>query len=628
MLQAIREKTTGWIAYAIILLISIPFVLMGLNSYFGGGELAPAAIVDGEEISSRQLDYAYANYQRRLRSVFGGEIPDALNNEAVLKEQVRDQIINEQVLSQYVAGNNFRLSNQALTQKITSMSVFQQDGKFSSELYQAELGSQGLATVQFEEDLRRSEEMTQIRRAIVGSEIESKSRQTEQNSFQNQQRKIRSITLPLMSEGVEVTDAELKQEYDKNAVRYKTQEKVKVDYIEVNLATLKSKIEVTDQELRNYYDDVKEGLTATETRNAKHILLQVDEDASSSDKDEKERQIIALKDQLNSGANFADLAREHSEDPGSASDGGDLGGVERGMMVEPFEDALFALSEGEVSAPVKTSFGWHLIQLDTIEGGQVPTFEAKRFELKNQLETEKAEGQIYELAENLSNLSYEQPDSLVPAAEQLNLEVKTTDWFSRNQGAGVASEAKVRALAFSNDVLSLNRNSETLELSDNNLIVIHLNEHQPSALPELDSIKPQLEINVLKSKSRQLTVDKGKQGLEQAKSGEFDRLADLWGQSITDSGFVKRDSNVISRDLVSLAFKMNKPDMGASFQGVELASGDYAIVEVSELKTQIVDTPKGDNKSSQGEANYEYQAWIRHKVQQADIVKTPLAELQ
>lgn len=628
MLQNIREKTSGWIAYLIIGLISIPFVLAGITSYFGGGgDLAPAAVVDGEKISSRQLDYAYANYQQHLKSLFGGEIPEAYGNEATLKEQVRDQLIEEQVLMMHVQDENFRLGDQALNQKITSMSIFQEDGRFNMELYQGQLQSQGISPQQFEEDLRRSEEMLQIKRAINATSIKSTVRANEKQLLDAQERKISSLLLAIETDAVLISDEDLEKEYKANSKAYMTKEMLKVDYIELNIETLKTGIALTEDEIRAYYEQVKEELITLESRQTSHILLQLDEDANEQLVEEKRQLAISLKEKLNAGESFAALAKEHSQDPASANEGGDLGDVEKGAMVEPFEKALFALDVGDISDPIRTTFGWHIIQLNNKSGGEAPTYAAKKLELSEQLKSEKAESKIYELSESLANLTYEQPDSLAPAAEQLELLVKTSDWFQRNQGEGIAANAKVRDLAFSTSVLSEGRNSEMLELSDNNLLVIHLNEHKPSALPPLSDIKDTLVKSLKVQKARLATAKQGKEGLATAKANGLAAVALDWKQSVKDNGFIKRSSTADQRDIINLAFRMNKPNGVSSYQGIELSTGDYAIVEVSDVRVDE-SAPKLDDAKRSGAETYEYQAWLKHKVNAAEVMRTPLAKLQ
>ncbi len=628
MLQNIREKTSGWIAYVIIGLISIPFVLAGITSYFGGGDLAPAATVDGEEISSRQLNFAYRNYLQRLQAMFGGEIPDAFNNEAILKEQVRDQLIEEQVLLNYVQEKKFRVGDQALNAKITSMGIFQEDGRFSSELYQGQLRSQGVSPQQFEEDMRRSEEMLQVRNALTATAITSQTRLKEQTNLKSEQRKVRSLILPIDVNAIEVSEAELEQEYKTNGNRYMSAEKVKIDYIELNIETLKANIAVTEEELLEYYNQVKEDLVAAEVREASHILLMLNEADSDAVVNEKEQLAKSLKARIMAGESFAALAREYSQDPGSASDGGDLGEVEKGMMVAPFEEVLFNLEVGEVSDPVRTTFGWHIIKLTAKSGGDVPSFEAKRAELTEQLKAEKAENKIYDLSESLSNITYEQPDSLLPAAEQLGLKIQTSEWFERNSGLGIASSGKVRDLAFSTPVLKEARNSDTLELGDNHILVMHLKEHQPAALPPLSEIKDTLTKSLKVKKARLLTIEKGKKGLEEAKASGLNTVADLWQKEIKDNGFIKRNSTADQRDIVSLAFKMPKPAGAPVYQGIELATGDYAIVEVSDLKIEESNDTADVKSALTDIGNYEYQAWLKDIVSGVDVVKTPLSELE
>ncbi len=635
MLQSIRDKTSGWIAYLVIGLISIPFALWGINSYLGGGEQKPAAIVDGVEITPQQLDFAYGRYRERLASMFGGSIPAAFSDENTLKEQVLNQLIEEQVLVAYIKDKGFRVGDDNLFENIRTMSVFQQDGNFNKEQYRNQLASQGYQPSQFEGELRRSLEMQQLGQAIKSTAFLTPVQRDLYNQLNNQQRKLRVISIENKPEAITVPVQEVEEYYKSQSALFMNPAQVKVDYIEVSIDSLKSSIDVSEDELLARYESSREQLTTPETREASHILLTVKSDASEAEQDEVKQKIEELKTRIDQGEDFATLARQSSQDPGSAAAGGDLGEVEKGMMVKPFETTLFAMNEGEVSEPVKTQFGWHLIKLKKISGGKTRSFDEARDQLKQEIATEKAEGQVYDLAESLSNTTYEQPDSLQPAADQLGLTIHTTEWFTRSAGTGIAENEKLRQAAFSDEVLQQKRNSETIELGDNRVVAIHLNEYKEAEQRPLSEVHAQIMQDLKVKKGRELAQQKGKELLQEIKQGSktFDAIAAENELKINDAGFVNRQAVSVSSDVLNAAFTMPHPENNAvQFEGVSEANGNYSIVELSAIK---VEESKDDKQSKQkidnliqAAADSAYRAMIKALTAKADIIRTPVAELQ
>lgn len=631
MLQAIRDKTTGWIAYLIIGLISVPFALWGINSYLGGGEEQPAAIIDGEQITPRQLDAAYARYRERLTSVFGGRIPEVFNDEAILKEQALTQLIDEMVLRGYIRSKGYRVGDQDLFQNIQSMPVFQQDGRFSKELYQNQLASQGYLPAMFEQELRRAQEMEQLSLAVRVSAFTTPREVERFNSLQNQERKLRTLTIENETASVQVSEQEITDYYNQQAARFMEPAKVKLDYIELNLNAIQRAVVVSEDRIQERYEQMRDQLTTAELRTASHILLT----QGDKDDDKLKENIDELKLRLDQGADFATLAREFSEDPGSATDGGDLGEVERGSMVKPFEAALFELTVGQVSEPVKTQFGWHLIKLHGVSGGETKTYEQARDEIENQLKSDIAESQIYDLAENLASIAYEQPDSLAPASEQLGLSIKTTDWFTRSKGEGLAEEEKIRQIAFSEEVLNRNINSEMIELSENRMVIVHLNKHQPAVKQTLETVRESIIQTLKLNKGREFTQATGKKLLAtlQSSTSSMGDVAAAQSLKVTDLGFVKRNNDIIEADLLSTAFSLQKnQDSGPVFGAISGVSGDYTIIELSAIA--VPEDKKGPeslkqavSKMTEATANYEYQSIIKSLAAQSDISRTAVKNL-
>ena len=479
MLQAIRDKATGWLLYLIIILISVPFALWGVNSYLGGGQALPAATINGEDISPRDLDIAYASYRQQLAQIFGGVIPDNFDNESMLKDQALTQLIEAAVLRIYIRQRGYRISDDELNRLIRSMDVFKSNGAFDTSIYEAQLRSQGYSPVGFEQELRRTQATEQLQTGIIATAFILPQSQSQFASLSNQTRKFRLLTRPVSAGSSNVSAAEIDDYYQAQANLFMNAEEIKVDFLELSLEQVKSSIDISEDLLLDRYQNRKDSFTLPEYRETSHILLTLDEDASQQESDRVRDSILEIKQKINRGADFAALAREFSQDPGSAADGGSLGEIEPGMMVQAFETALYAMKSGEVSDPVKTSFGWHLIELGRISGGGTKSFSDVRIDLEDDIRTELAESQIFDMVDNLSNLAYEQSDSLRPAAEQLELRIQTSDWFERGTGSGIAAEAGVRKQAFSNDVLRQGLNSEAIELADNRIIFLRLNQHRP-----------------------------------------------------------------------------------------------------------------------------------------------------
>ncbi len=630
MLQSIRDKTSGWIAYLIVFLISVPFALWGVNSYLGGGEVAPVATVDGQEISLQNLDNAYASYRRRLEQVFGGSIPAAFSDEALMKNQVLTQMIEEFALRSYIEKNNFRISNRQLNQAIRSMEVFQTDGRFDSEIYQRQVASQGYSAAGFELELRRTQAMQQLETGISATAFSIPADREKLAVLNNQTRSIRTLTWPINSESYSVSDEEINSHFENNQARYMTDEQVKIDYIELSLDGMKSTIEIDPAQIRNRYEQSKDAYTSAETRTASHILLTLSTDASEQDSQQAEDLLKDLRSRIEAGADFGQLAREYSKDPVSAEEGGDLGEVERGMMVQPFEAALFDLQVGQVSQPIKTSFGWHLIKLNGVSGGDVRSFEDVRGDIEDEIKTELAESQIYDLTENLANLVYEQPDSLLPAAEQLGLPMLTSDWFGRFSGEAIAAEEKVRSAAFSPEVFTDHLNSEAIELADNRIVFIRLNTHKPAVPKVLEDVKDDITAEIRQKKSREENVSLGKKALEAMKSGQsMESVASDKGIEIVGPLDLNRNSNDADTDIVKLAFTMAKPDGGPVFQGFSHADGSYSVVELLAVNTGDSELSDEEIKSlNTAIAGQEYQSVLKVVGSRADVVRTPASDLE
>ncbi len=630
MLQAIRDKVTGWIAYGIIFLISVPFALWGINSYLGGGELAPAASVNGEEITQGRLDRSYASYRQRLTQLFGGTIPGTFGSETLLKEQVLGQLIEEYALRQYAEQRRYRISDQDLNRMIRAMAVFQRDGQFDASIYQAQLSSQGYSPQGYEEELRRSQSMSQIQRGILATSFIVEASERQFVGLSNQTRKIRSLTYAGDLDSIQVDASAIEAHYHSQSSRYQTAEQVRIDFIELSLEKIKAFIDLDEAAVYERYQYSMDSFTSPESRQASHILITLSNDAASEESDQALAQITQIRRRYEAGESFSDLAQAHSQDPGSSVDGGDLGEIEPGVMVRAFESVLFSMQVGQVSEPVKTSFGWHLIQLNGINGGEVRSYDSVKSELADEIRTEQAEGQIYDLVESLANLAYEQPDSLLPAAQQLELKVETSDWFDRASGSGIAAASKVRQQAFSADVLQQGLNSEAIELGSDRIVFIRLNQHRPAAAKPLEQVADAIRTELIRGKARAQNLDIGKQALAAviAGSSSLDSLAQSWAVGVSDHGFVSRSETGIDALILNQAFSMSRPDQKLVYQGLSAADGGYTIIELSAVISNDTNVDQAAiDTLVKASASAEYQSVVKLLSARAEVTRTPVEEL-
>jgi len=626
MLQAIRDKVTGWIAYGIIFLISVPFALWGVNSYLGGGEAQPAATVNGEEVSLRDLDQAYANYRQRLSQLFGGSIPESFASESMLREQVLGQLIEEISLRQYTQEQYYRIGDEELNRIIRSMDVFQREGQFDTEIYQSQLRSLGYSPLGFEEELRRNNAMVQLQSGILATAFEVPLLEKQFTSLNNQTRKIRSLTYRVDTAAIQPGADEIEQLYLSQSDRYRSPEEVRIDFIELSLDSVKQSIEVEEDDVYARYQENSSSYTSTEIRDASHILITASGD---EDADPALSRITTIRERVVAGESFVDLAQEFSEDPGSASDGGSLGEVERGMMVQPFEAALFSMEVGQLSQPVKTSFGWHLIKLNSISGGETQSFDTVKSALEDEIRTELAEVQIYDLVENVANLVYEQSDSLQPAAEQFDLKIQTSDWFDRVSGSGITLESKVRQMAFSAEVLQQGLNSEAIELDNNRVVFIRLNQLKPAAVRPLDQVQELIRSEIITTKAREQSLKSGMAALADLKAGKtLDDLALEWSAPVSDYGFVERNQSGIDNEILGRSFSMPKPEQGPAFEGFSIANGNYTIIELSAVLSNDGNADrKALDELVKARGGAEYQSALKLLSNRAEVVREPLQDL-
>ncbi|MGD8572859.1 MAG: SurA N-terminal domain-containing protein [Gammaproteobacteria bacterium] len=588
MLGYIRESVQGWIAWAIVILLIIPFALWGINEYFGSGGSATVAVVNGEEISQQAYQREYYMQRDRARQMLGEQFNVSMMDEQI-KQKALDDIVNREVLTQTANDAGYRISDQFLAQTIQDFEAFQESGQFSNDLYKQQLSAQGESPATFEYRIRRAILSQQLYAGLNSTPVVTDYDVNYLLKLQEQTRDIGYMVLKAdnYKQDLEVTEQAIKDYYDEHQERYMTPEKVSLKYIELDVANLAQDEKPSEEELKQFYDERANLYVTPEERRTRHILITLDPEASEEQIQEAKQKAQDIRKQLEEGADFAELAKKYSEDPGSAEQGGDLGFFGKGSLDPAYEEAMFALKKGEISEPVLSAFGYHIIKLDEIREQKSKSFEEVKPTLIEEYRKNIAQRRFFDLSEKLTNLTYEVPDTLQDAAGATGLEIKTTDLFPRSGGGkGITTNQKVVRAAFSDDVLGQGYNSEPIELGENHVVFIRVDQHQEQKVQPLEAVRDQIKTHIINDKARARAEETGTNIIEQLSKGEAtpDAAAKIAGFEWKSAGELKRTDRSINAKIVEYAFKMDEPAEGESqYSGTALPSGDYAVIAVNKV---------------------------------------------
>lgn len=494
MLTKIREKAQGAFAWGIILLIAVPFALWGIQNYTGTSQETPVASVGSKDFFQQDLNKAYEQYSQNFQG---------LNiDEQVLKTEALKKLIKDEALLQYVQSKALAASDENTRDFIKTLPYFQIDGKFSETQYKSMLAAQRMSSPEFVNRVRSALIMEQFQHTVTDSSFATNYDVESFFRIQNQQRGIKYLTVALPKLNEQPTEAEQQAFYQEHQELFKLPDQVSVDYLELALDDIAKTVEVNDEKLKAYYQEQKALYATPERRKVSHILISItdkqDATAALAKAQEAKKQL--------QNKDFAALAAELSDDQASAKSGGDLGFINPGDLEKSFEDVALTLKSGEISEPVRSSFGYHLIKLTQLIPGEIKPFEAVKDELTKTYQKTQAENQFYQSGETLAQMSYENPDSLQTASDALGLSIKQTALFTRENGDGIASNPKVRDAAFSDDVLQGN-NSSPVELAGDKVVVLHLHERKEATVKPFAEVKQEVISAILKQKAKQQADD-------------------------------------------------------------------------------------------------------------------------
>lgn len=583
MLEAIRKHTTGWMAKVILGLITIPFALFGIDSYLNqAGSNVAIAKVNGDKISIQEYSNTMENVRNRMQSE--GKVDTAMLESAQFKQSVLDGLITRRLVNEEIQKSNFKISNEQLSQHILGMPEFQENGKFSEDLYQKTLAQNKMTATKFEND-RRSELLTQQARdslAMLVSVPKGVAEQTLKFAYQQRDVSTAEIKSAQFVKQVSVTPEQVKAYYEQHKDKFKVPEQVKLEFALLSAAGLVAQMKVNDDEVKAFYDENSAKFQGDEQRQASHILIGFAPGASAAEKAAaKDKAADILAQVKKNPKRFEELATKNSQDPGSAVKGGDLGSFGRGAMVKPFEDAVFGMKVNQISELVESEFGYHIIKLTAITG-QSTKFEDMKAQIKGELSWQKAQAKYAELADDFSNTVYEQSGSLKPAADKFGLQLQTSGWMSRDDGAKFFKNEKLMAMVFSDEVLKEKRNTEAVEVSPNNMVSARLVEYKPSAPRTFDEVKGGIEALLKLEQAEKLATEKGAAVLAKLKAGgAVDELE--WIPPVTVD---RKNAQGLTEPVMSQVFKIDASKLPA-YAGFMNGKTSYTIVQISRVDNAL-----------------------------------------
>ena len=628
MLQSIHDKAKGVLGIIIVILIGLTFALWGIGDYLTGATEKYAARVDGVKISQSEFDQAMQRQRQRMEEMFQGKLPDSPIFQQRMKEQTLEQLITQRVLQRMVSDEGYRVANQVLAQKIKNMEAFQQEGIFDAVSYQAIIQAQGISIKEFENRYRNDLAIQQFQDGVMRSSIIGQGELNILNQIQQQSRDINYLQFDdgLYEADVVVTEDEIKAYFEANKARFMHPETVTISYVELKAADLAKEIPVDDEAIRRLYDEYVANLSNKEQRKVRHILINLSADADAETQQKKKVEIENLLARIKKGESFEALAKEKSDDSGSAGKGGDLGWVSKGMMVPAFETALFKLKKGEISGVVKSSFGYHIIRLDDIKASNIDSFESRKPELVKQYRTQILEDSFYEKSELMATTAYENDQSLQEVADALGLKIKTTAAFSRFQGSGVAANDKVRNAAFDSVVLAEGRNSDIIEIDRKHALVLRVDTHTEAKPKVLDDVKAQITALLKTEKAREKSQAAALSALVLLEQGKLiDSKEVKMSAKLVKIGSVKRDNKTANQQVLQEAFTMAKPQQGKPvYKVVELATG-AAVIELKAVTVPEDATPEQlqvlSRQFQNEQASRDMQAVLDYLKSKAEIVR-------
>jgi peptidyl-prolyl cis-trans isomerase D len=612
MLQSIHDKLKGWLAGVVLGAIGLVFVFWGINWTMSAPNYA--AKVNGIEISSSEVREAYQRQLAQFERQTNGAIDDVTRNQ--IKRHVLDEYVNTEALVTRADDLGYRVSDDELMKAMSQVPAFQVDGKFDKVHAIAVLRAQGRSIAEIENLIRRDVKLRQLDTALTSSSFVTTTELKQLQALTQQQRELSWFTVSAAKYIAEATadDAALKAYYEVHKAEYMTPETVNLRYLEISTAQLESKVSVNDAQLKAYYEEQKsktpERFTQAERRRVRHILLQVADPKDDAAAKAKAESILK---RAQGGEDFAKLAKEFSQDTGSAGQGGDLGFSERKVWVAPFADAAFSMKEGEIRGPVKTQFGYHILKLEGIQPTTVKTFEEGKTELEAEYRRNEGERLFNSAQDQLADAALQNTTDIDVVARKAGLTVHDIANFSRSDGGGdLGKAAPVLTAAFSQDVLD-GRLSPIVEVEKGRGVVLRATDHKLPQQKPLEAVRTDVVTAWKKQRGAELAAAAAADAVKRLSAGQaLEAAAKSMGAALQPAKFVARNDQAVPLDIRRQAFDAPKPNPKPVYRDFPLADGDAAVLAVTAMR----DDPSVDPKQGEGQLKLQFaQQWASGEAQ-------------
>jgi peptidyl-prolyl cis-trans isomerase D len=593
-------------------LIAITFFTWGIENYtqFRGAR-DTVATVNGIDISQREFASMLRRQQEQLQRSYGGAVDPAMLDSPDFRRAVLEAMIGQRLIAAEAGRSYMYMSREAVIQAITQAPELQEDGKFSAAKYSAYLSSQGQTDQGYVAQLMNELPLQRISAAVAETAIAPRSVAARLAALETQKREVSEARLPVQQylPQVKIDEAQVKAHYEASQADYRTPERVRAEYVVLSAESLARQEPPSENEIKAAYESRAGSFRVEEQRRASHILVKT--------KEEADKLISELRKTPN---RFAELAKKHSQDPGSAEKGGDLGWFGRGMMVKPFEEAAFKLAQNEMQV-VQSEFGFHVLRLTGVQAAKQRPFEEMRKELTEELARQKGQRKFAESAEAFSNMVYEQSDSLKPAAERFKLPVQTTGWVAKSarQELGALDHPKLLAALFSSDALKNKRNTDAIEIAPNTLVAARVVEHQAAAQRGFEEVKNEITQMLRLREASALALKDGQAKLEQLRKG-----ADAGVKWSAPRLVSRREAQGLPANALRQVVAADTAKLPA-YIGIPIPDGGYVLLRI----TKVVDEPvkESDPQAAQRAAalygGAQHDAYVESLRSRADIeVKT------
>ncbi len=630
MLQKLRDKAQGLMTWIIVLAIAAAFIFFGIGDYFSfGGRTQYAAKVNGEKISWQTVDNLYDRYANQ----YEGQV-----DSAALKQQILSALIQRNALLSAAKKQGFRVGEDQIAELLVLIPAFQVDGQFSKEQYYKVLNQASYTDAGFRSELMQDVLLGQFEQGLMQSSFATPKELSNLVGLLEQKRDFGYVLIPSkkFEKEIKIPAEKIQAYYDKHRSLFVKPEQVTLEYVELSLDQLAEKVKPTEEDIKAYYQEHQTAYTLPERVHARHILILAPENGEPKLDEEAKKKIEDLAKQLKQGANFEKLAKSFSNDPGSAEKGGDLGWFVQGQMVPDFEKAAFALNKpGSISDPVRTQFGYHLIQLIAHKKSEARSLAEVKHLVEEQLKREKAEQLYAEKAEQLAKLGFENKDSLEPLAEALGLKIQDTAPFSREGGqGGVASHPAVVEAAFSDALLKDGENSQPVKLSENATVLFRVKDHLPLVEQTFQQAEQSVRDILTAVQAKVEAKAAGEKVLKEvSEGGKPQQIVKTMQLDWTVKSNVMRSSTDVDRQVLVAAFQIAAgKDLNAkpTTQGFSLPNGDYLVMTLNKIIPGVWSKLPSDKQKAylQGvegaSGQLEYALYVNQVLQEAKVqIKEP-----